>query len=87
MTDSKDGEKSFRKGRLIVSLDRSQVFPDDPGNGTPAMVHSFGFSATYWCAQDNGLENRNGEHMELTDAEVDWLGSLDSDITEFLYRT
>lgn len=48
-------KKSIRQGRLLVQLDKSQVVRDDPGAGTPAMVHCFEFSATYWCAVDNGL--------------------------------
>lgn len=38
-----------------LELDRDEIYPDDPGNGTPAMVYaprdeSWG---TYWCALDN----------------------------------
>lgn len=78
-------KKSYRWGRLLVSLDRSQVVPHDPRQGTPAMVHCFQYHATYWCARDNGLEDSRGNHLDLTPEEVDWLDSLDEAITHFLY--
>jgi hypothetical protein len=74
----------FRKGRLLVQLDKSQVFPDDPGQGTPAIVRCFQYHAPYWCAIDNGLVDRDGSYLLLTAAEVDWLMSLDGEITKFL---
>lgn len=76
----------FRRGRLLVQLDRRQVFPDDPGAGTPAIIRCFQFSSTYWCGLDNGLEGPDGRHLDLTPDEVDWLMSLEPDITSFLYR-
>ena len=85
-------EKPIRKtlinGALIVELDRSQVFPDDPGNGTPAMVRWRGFSATYWCAVgEEELHNWiTGEAKKLPASWVQWLGELDREITEFLYE-
>lgn len=39
--------------RYQVHLDSQQVFPDDPGNGTPAIVTGpGGATATLWCAAD-----------------------------------
>ena len=40
--------------RLV--LDPSEVFPSDPGRGTPAMVESpdGGCASTYWAAMDTG---------------------------------
>lgn len=78
-------KKSFRKGRLVVSLDQSQVFPDDPGNGTPAMIHCFGYHATYWCGCEEGLTDSKGNHLDLTPNEVEWLEQLDPEINDFLY--
>ena len=80
-------KKTLRNGALIVQLDRSQVFPDDPGQGTPAIVRRFGFSATYWCAQNEGvLTDSNDNEYRLSDAECRWLGGIDGEVTEFLYR-
>ena len=79
-------KKTLRQGRLIVSLDRSKVHPDDPGADTPAIVHCFGYSATYWCACGEGeLTRWNGSAMQLTQKECEWLESIDTEVTEFLY--
>jgi hypothetical protein len=79
--------KTLRHGRLCVVLDKSQVFPDDPGAGTPAMVHSFGYHATYWCACGEGelTENRRGGTTKLTKEELDWLDAIQPEIEEFIY--
>lgn len=83
-------KKTYRHDRLLVELDKAQVFPDDPGNGTPAMVSTkSGYSATYWCACGEGLLHRNGNFggtVDLTEAEIKWLDDLNGEITDFLYR-
>lgn len=84
MTNTTD-KRTLRRGRLLVQLDRSQVFPNDPGQGTPAIVRCFEYSATYWCALDNGLMAPDGRQLLLTDAECDWLYDIDREVTEFLY--
>ncbi len=68
-------------GGLRVELDRSQVFPDDPGNGTPAMCYLGRDSATYWCARDVG----EIDYQQLTDAQCKWLHDIDDEINEFLF--
>lgn len=79
-------KKSLRKGALVVQLDRSQVFPDEPGQGTPAMVRRFQYSATYWCAQNEGvLTDSDGSEWRLVDSDVQWLEDIDREVTEFLY--
>lgn len=78
--------KTLSKGNLRVVLDKSQVFPDDPGQGTPAMVYCGEFSATYWCAvgESELFHDRRGA-KRLTDEQVEWLESLDSELSSFLY--
>lgn len=80
--------KTITRGRLTVRLDRGQVFPDDPGNGTPALVEAPGYCSTYWCACGEGelLGNEDGGTLRLTAAELRWLEGLDQQITEYLYR-
>ena len=79
-------KKSYRYGRLCLDLDKSQVFEDDPGNGTPAMVvHENEACATYWCAVNEGyLMGDDGEYR-LTDNQIRWLESLEAKLQEFLY--
>lgn len=60
--------KSIPLGRgWSVALRRDEVYPDDPGNGTPAMVCGpFGKSATFWCAADTGEATDNrGETFDI----------------------
>lgn len=69
---------------LIIVLDSAEIFPDDPGAGTPAMVHLGSYSATYWCAADTG-ELDCGEY-ELSSAQLNWLQSeaIENEVNEFV---
>lgn len=61
---------------LRILLDSNEIYPNDPGNGTPAIVQLFGFSATYGCAADTGeLTDKHGEDRELTTVQLNWLQS------------
>ena len=35
-----------------LHLDLDEVFPDDPGAGTPALVEYQGHFGTWWCVTD-----------------------------------
>lgn len=55
-----------------VELDPSQVFPDDPGNGTPEMVYGPNdTSGTFFCTIDTG----ELDGIRLPFAVLAWLGS------------
>jgi hypothetical protein len=71
-------------GGVRIELDPSQVFLDDPGAGTPAMVYlPFGRgSGTYWCACDTG--EVDGEPL-LTDRQVEWLNEQNTLVNDYLY--
>jgi hypothetical protein len=80
---------------LSVVCDRKRVVPNDPGADTPAMVYlkhrGMEASATYWCAMgEAALEITKGKdkysQYRLTDNQVEWLESLDPELTEFLYN-
>ncbi len=63
-------------GGIKVVLDSSEVYPEDPGNGCPAMVSvPFKGSGTYNCVADNGTVCSNWEEHELTRAQMNWLNS------------
>ena len=65
---------------IRIELDASQVFPADPGAGTPAMVYMARESATYWCALDTGeLDGR-----KLRQPELDWLESQIDTVEAFI---
>lgn len=81
---------------LMVELDTAEIHPDDPGQGTPAMVYEIHedpdplfsrnpvskASASYHCALDTG-ELECGEYP-LCHQETQWLASLSPLVTSFL---
>jgi hypothetical protein len=78
---------TLEKYGLRVMLDKTQVFKEDPGRGTPAMVYNkAGASATYTCACNEGeLENsRTGNMNYLNDKQLKWLAEIETDIDKFL---
>lgn len=77
--------KTLKFGRLTLTLDRSQVFPDDPGNGTPAVVSAGRYSSTYWAATgESELLGDGDDVIGLSPAELRWLDAHASVIEEFL---
>lgn len=81
MPDAAARTKTLRgPGGITLLLDRSEVFFNDPGAGTPAMVSVpklFGRAcATYTCAAQTGLLlDSRGNDVALSDAQVRWLNS------------
>jgi hypothetical protein len=76
---------------LRIKLDSAEIWPSDPGNGTPAMVYLFGYSATYWCAADTGeLTNESYSHgdgyRDLNRAQLAWLQSpaIEEEVNTFV---
>ena len=85
----------WEHGKLRVVLDRKRVVPNDPGQDTPALVHyecaQYKACSTYWCACGEGellIESprHRGVH-KLTEKQLEWLESLDPELTDFLYKT
>ena len=65
---------------LRIELDASEIYPDDPGAGTPAMVYYGRDSATFWCALDTGeLDGR-----KLRQPELDWLDAQLDTVEAFI---
>lgn len=73
------------RGVKIV-LDAAQIFPDDPGNGTPAIVHFRGGTGTYWrVCQTGELDDARNNAFELDDQPVlDWLGEQEGVVDAFI---
>jgi hypothetical protein len=69
-------------GGIKIELDASEIFPDDPGNGTPAMVFCGKHGGTFWCALDTG-ELGCGDY-ELTDEQHRWLQSRVDAVNDFI---
>jgi hypothetical protein len=69
------------RGWRIV-LDSREVFPADPGAGTPAMVYSpSGLSGTYWCVADTGeIDGTDPVPGEV----ARWIDSVADEVNEFV---
>jgi len=65
---------------LRLVLDSAEIFPDDPGQGTPAMVYLRGESATYWCALNEGEVDRQATNA----SQQAWLEAQEDTVSAFL---
>jgi hypothetical protein len=69
----------YGPGGLLLSLKACEIFPEDPGNGVPALVSlPFGRAyASFDCAMDvgylSGGRGSNFTDTDLTPAQVEWL--------------
>lgn len=73
-------------GAKIV-LDLNEVYPEDPGNGTPAMFYYGGGSATYWCALGEGEVDAGRKGMiEIPGAVYRWMEAQEDAVNTFLYH-
>lgn len=74
-------------GGLTVVLDSREIFPDDPGQGTPAMVNldSRKASATFNCAWNEGTLSRDdGGEVPLTISQSRWLDEIGDEVDAFI---
>jgi hypothetical protein len=65
---------------ITLELDETEIFPDNPGNGTPAMVYVGENSATYWCALGTG----EVDMYTLSERQMRWLDAQNDIVAEFL---
>jgi hypothetical protein len=85
--NSKGKLEFFNRGNLWLVLDSSEIFKNDVGQGTPAMVFhvdSRGHikeSSTYWCATGEGFV---GDTYKLSDSQYAWLDGLEKTVTSFI---
>lgn len=70
---------------IKLVLDTDEVFPDDPGNGTPAMVYYGTGSATYWCAIGES-EVWDKQAIRLPEKCLNWLESQEIELDNFLFK-
>lgn len=59
-------------GGIVLELDRSEWFPDDPGRGTPALVCYKGQTASLSCAIGEE-EVWSDFRIPLSKKQVEWL--------------
>lgn len=71
--------------RYTVVLDPAEVFPEDPGQGTPAMVYGPGnASGTFFCAMGEGELVCGPVDHELPSNVMRWLESIAGEVDTFL---
>lgn len=72
-------------GGLTLVLDSAEIFPDDPGQGTPAMVHTpEGGDGTFWAALGEGELICGPEPVQLTLSQSNWLEQQEDTVAAFL---
>lgn len=61
---------------VTLELDSGEIYPDDPGNGTPAMVCKGGGFGSLTCVECTGeiYDSRIGD-VQLSARSLDWLAS------------
>lgn len=69
-------------GGIKLILDQSEVFPDDPGNGTPAIVQLRDKTSTFWCAQGTGVID---DYYRMNAEQSRWLDEQEDELMAFLY--
>lgn len=80
--------REWKKDGWRVEFDSAEIFPDDPGNGTPVMVYASYFvrgyvypksaSGTYNCVVNEGMCG----DVDVPDSIMHWLESLEDEIEE-----
>ncbi len=62
---------------IKLILDASEIYPSDPGQGTPAMIElETGETGTFWCVADvDGVDGK-----WLTNNQKQWVASLYEDV-------
>ncbi len=75
------GTKIMHGPGVQIELDESQVFPEDPGQGTPALVKIGAKTGTFWCVLETG---EIGCDTPVSMAHQRWLARQEEAVTEWL---
>jgi len=74
--------KTYTNGPYRLVLDSTQIYPNDPGAGTPAMLYGPDHqTATFWCALSTG---ECGDGWEIPRNVMNWLDRLTPTVEKFL---
>jgi len=78
----KNPNQVVRAHDLKITLDANEIYPDDPGMGTPIMVEDLktGGTATFWCA----VGEHETDEGQLEQDQVDWLDEIYDDCIAWL---
>ena len=73
------------KGYSVV-LDKGEVYLDDPGQGTPALLRdAAGNSSTFWCALNEGEIDTALGAKPVPSLVTEWMCDIESEVNSFLY--
>ena len=77
-------DKIWKRGHWQLIADRSQVFPEDPGAGTPLLVMSpTGTSGTLHCVLDTGEIGCGDESVPAS--VLSWLARVQDEAEAWVY--
>ena len=65
---------------LRVEFDSSEIFPEDPGQGTPVLVYLGRETASFCCALNEG---EVGGYVRLSPEQIEFLASLEELVWNF----
>lgn len=78
----KQTKRTLHRAGWRIELDRSEIYPEDPGLGTPALViDPHGLSTTFLCAVSTGEMN---DGAALPDDIHAWLERSWDEVEQFL---
>lgn len=68
---------------IKLELDQTEVYPDDPGQGTPALVIlKTGQTATFWCADEQG----EVDGIPLSNQQKEWLHGKEELVNQLIHE-
>lgn len=74
--------KTILRGPSVkVEMDTNEIFPNDPGMGTPVMVIVIGGGTATWnCAINEG----ETDEEKLTDEQMKWLNQITPQVEKWM---
>lgn len=72
--------KTYFHGAYKLVLDSTEIYPNDPGAGAPAMVYCGKRSGTYGCVVDT----QELEDLDLPTSVLNWLDRMADTVDRFI---
>ena len=84
---SRNVRKVYTFGSYCLVLDSREIVPDNPGEGTPALVETRDGRgcSTYWLCVDEGIIDHSDEgDRDLPESVYNWLVSMQDIVDKFI---
>jgi len=75
---------SLLRHGIRVDFDASEIYPDDPGAGTPVLVTMHDGSGTYHCVREMGEIVGDETTYVLNSRQVQWLWDIGEKVESWL---